>query len=145
MFTNLGFFFILFLTIQVSRIILLLRFENLGPRRCPVPSDRCIDIKQGRTGEKDERTMQNRTLFDAVRFTPETGKYYKNVNGITYECRVGLLDGEFDDETAWFVSPEGWAFKAIGCCLYPDGCIEWDRSAYRHWIDSSKTAPPPST
>ena len=76
---------------------------------------------------------------DGKAFTPETGKRYRNVNGTTYECRLGLLDGEFDDGTAWFVSPAGYAFKAIGCILYPDGTIEWDYSKYGHFIQEYKT------
>ena len=87
--------------------------------------------------------MQNRTLFDAVGFTPETGKYYKNVNGITYESRAGRMGEDFDDGNVWFVSPEGWAFNAVGCWMYPDGCIEWDYSRFGHWIDPQKHDPPP--
>ena len=40
------------------------------------------------------------------------------------------------------VSPEGWAFKAIGCWLYPDGRIEWDYSIHGHWIDGRPKSPP---
>lgn len=79
-------------------------------------------------------------LFGSVPFTPVTGEYYKNVNGIEYECRVGLLDGEFDDGTAWFVSPAGWAFKACDCVRYPDGSIEWGYSKYGHFIDPRTSA-----
>jgi len=86
--------------------------------------------------------MTTFNLIDAVGFTPETGKSYENINGITYECRVGLMEEEFDDGTAWFVSPEGWAFKAIGCWLYPDGRIEWDYSIHGHWIDGKPKSHP---
>ena len=71
-------------------------------------------------------------------FTPVTGERYRNINSEVYECRVGLIDGEFDDYSAWFVSPRGWAFKAIGCQRYPDGLIEWDYSKHGHWIDQKQ-------
>ena len=82
------------------------------------------------------------TLLDAKGFTPETGKSYRNRNGITYECRAGKMGEDFDDGCAWFVSPGGWAFKAMGCWLYPDGTIEWDYSLHVRWIDG-RPAPPP--
>ena len=72
---------------------------------------------------------------DGRHFTPETGKRYTNVNGTVYECRAGLQEDLFDDGTAWFVSPKGWAFKAINCVMYPDGTIEWDYSKHGHWIN----------
>ena len=81
-------------------------------------------------------------LFDRDTFTPETGKHYRNRNGIPYECRVGRMGEDFDDGTAWFVSPAGWAFKAIGCSMYTDGTIEWDYSVHGHWIDGRPSPPP---
>jgi len=89
-----------------------------------------------------EFSLMNYNLLDAKGFTPETGKSYENINGITYECRVGKMGEDFDDGSAWFVSPAGWAFKAIGCMMHPDGLIEWDYSIHGHWIDS-RSAPPP--
>ena len=75
------------------------------------------------------------TWRDAIPFTPETGKRYRNQNGVEYECRAGKEGKHWDDHSAWFVSPKGWAFKAISCVIFPDGSIEWAHSLYGHFIN----------
>ena len=77
---------------------------------------------------------------DGVPFTPETGKSYRNTNGTTYRCVVGLEDGDtYATNCAWMVSPAGWAFKAMNCMRYPDGSIDWGHSLYGHFINDGNT------
>lgn len=77
---------------------------------------------------------------DSVPFTPETGKSYLNLNGTTYRCVAGLEDGDtYATNCAWMVSPAGWAFKAMYCMKYPDGCIDWGQSLYGHFINDGNT------
>lgn len=77
---------------------------------------------------------KNWSYKDGTPFTPVTGKYYENLNGVTYECRAGKEGKLWDDQTAWFVSPKGWAFKAVNCRIYPDGRIDWGHSLHGHFI-----------
>ena len=79
--------------------------------------------------------------LDGVPFTPETGKSYRNTNGTTYRCVAGLEDGDtYATNCAWMVSPAGWAFKAMHCMRYPDGCIDWGYSVHGHFIGEGAKA-----
>lgn len=73
---------------------------------------------------------------DGKPFTPETGKHYRNTNGLIYRCVVGMEGDEFQTGCAWMVSPAGWYFKAMHCTRYPDGSIDWGHSLYGHFIEN---------
>ena len=77
------------------------------------------------------------TYSDGVPFTPITGRSYENLNGTVYECRAGKDGKNWDTESAWMVSPKGWAFKAVHCRIYPDGRIDWAHSLYGHFIQAA--------
>ena len=73
---------------------------------------------------------------DGIPFTPETGRHYRHINGIVYECRAGRdPDGSYDTGNAWMVSPDGVAFKAVQCRYFPDGSIDWAYILYEHIIN----------
>lgn len=61
------------------------------------------------------------------KFTPEPGKTYRNKGGGEYLCiRSGNELGENNAEMKNIATT--YTLKAVGCCLYQDGTIEWDFS-----------------
>lgn len=73
--------------------------------------------------------------MNGKRFTPKPGEVYKNRGGGNYRClRSGGVIGA---RSAIMQNTDSmWTFVAVGCTLYPDGCIEWCHSFKGRFAES---------
>ena len=66
--------------------------------------------------------------MERKRFTPVPGKTYMNHGGGEYRClRSAGIHGP--RSAIMQHTKTGWIFVAVACSVYPDGTIEWVRSA----------------
>lgn len=59
------------------------------------------------------------------KYTPVTGKTYRNIGGGSYRC----IKSSYEPTKAIMKNvASGWTFTAHGCGIYEDGSIDWDYS-----------------